>query len=221
MGARVVVITGTDTEVGKTHIGCALARQLGRNGVAVRAGKPAEAGHVGTPTASEDGVRLAKAAGQKDPAHALQRLQMAVAPPVAADAEGVELQFEAWMEACEVLAEQCGVLIVEGAGGLMSPLTWEHSALDVAERLGASLIVVSADRLGVLNHTLLTLEVAKSHGVPVLGVVLNEATERDHDASRTTNARSLRKLRPGVRVHEVDFESGDEALEPLVSWVTE
>ncbi|MEM1348065.1 MAG: dethiobiotin synthase, partial [Myxococcota bacterium] len=173
MSARVVVITGTDTEVGKTHIGCALVRQLRMNGVRVRAVKPAESGHIGMPTASEDGVRLALAAGQKEPAHALQRLQMAVAPPVAADVEGVELEFEAWMQECEALAAECGVLVVEGAGGLMSPLTWEHSVLDVAARLNASLLVVSADRLGVLNHTLLTLEVAASHGVEVLGVVLN------------------------------------------------
>ena len=134
-------VTGTDTEVGKTHIGCALVRQLRMNGVRVRAVKPAESGHIGMPTASEDGGRLALAAGQKEPAHALQRLQMAVAPPVAADAEGVELQFEAWMEACEELADECEVLGVEGAGGLMSPLTWEHSALDVAERLGAALML--------------------------------------------------------------------------------
>lgn len=155
--AKFVVITGTDTGVGKTVVAAGLARALSLSGVRVVAIKPIETGCAGDVSDGEDGVRLAGAAGQHEPACALVRLRTPVTPALAADMEGVELDFDDLVRRVRAFAALADVVLVEGAGGLFAPITWERNALDLVRALEAEPVLVAADRLGTINHTLLSL----------------------------------------------------------------
>ncbi len=164
---RGLLVTGTDTGVGKSVVTAALAAALAEAGVAVRALKPVASGvEPGDP--GEDAALIGAAAGHA-PASFL-RLRTPVSPHRAAALEGVTVDpaaIVAWVQ-----ANAGAVTLVEGAGGWEVPFAadWRVSHLGVA--LGWPVLVVAADRLGVLNHTLLTVAAVRRAGLPVAGVVL-------------------------------------------------
>lgn len=221
-GPRVVLVAGTDTGVGKTVVAAGLLRVLRARGRSVVAVKPVESGCSDDPEA-EDGAILARAAGQTEPRAALVRLREPLAPPVAAEREGVVLDHRPWAAEIRRLARGRDLVLVEGAGGLLSPLTWECSALDLARELGAAALVVGADRLGVQNHVLLTERALAGAGVEVLGAVLSAPGEPD--ASTGGNGAALRRLRPDLRVISLprlrDAAAAAERLGPVADWLAE
>jgi dethiobiotin synthetase len=173
--------TGTDTGVGKTFVLAAVARLLRQQGRGVRVCKPVATGAAWLMGrwVSEDTLRLAEAAGLK--AEAWPKITPwsfpePAAPPVAARAQGKTLRIADLAEAVLRQAEPDTILLVEGVGGLLCPLTEQETVADLAALLGMPLIVVVRRSLGTLNHTLLTLEVARSRQLPVAGVVVNETT---------------------------------------------
>lgn len=192
---RPLLIVGTDTGVGKTLVSCALARLARGRGLDVRAIKPVESGCPSDASPEEDGVRLAAAAEQTAPAAALERLRRPLAPPQAADDEGRELALQPWLEAIERIAQR--PLLIEGAGGLLSPLTWQHTALDLARAIGAEALVVAADRLGGQSQTLLVCRALAGAGVPLSGVIWS-APEVADDASGS-NLATLDRFEPALR----------------------
>ena len=183
------VVTGTDTEVGKTVVGAGLSRAWADAGLTVVAVKPVESGCDGGHI--EDGVCLATASRQSAPKAALRRYTVPVAPPLAAEMAGETLTFAPLVEETIALTEHADVALVEGAGGLLSPLTWEHTAIDLAKALDARLIVVAADRLGTLNHTQLVLQAADTAGLEVAALVLSSPREDEGDRSIGRNARAM------------------------------
>lgn len=194
---HIIVITGSDTEVGKTFIGAAIAKALVDRGVKTIAIKPVESGCIDNePAPNEDGCVLAKATGQIDPTHALVRLREPLAPPVAADREGVVLNADAWINSIKAVSQMNDVVLVEAAGGLLSPLTWEENALSLAQKLSADIIVVSADKLGTINHSQLTLLALETAGITesaprgsrLLGFVFSEGYESDHSTGKNAAA---------------------------------
>lgn len=198
----IVVITGTDTEIGKTEVGCGLATALCRAGARVCAVKPVESGVPSpAPDPREDGVRLARAAGQAAPGAAFVRLRTPVAPPVAADREGVTLEPARWLEQIAQRSAAVDITLVEGAGGLLSPLAWDLTAIDLARALDAHTLVVAPDRLGTLNHTRLTLQALRAARIPVAAVVLSAPATPDD--STGTNAEALRRIEPGLAIHRL------------------
>lgn len=186
--SKTLVIAGTDTGVGKTFVGAALARSLSMSGRYVVAMKLIESGCAGHEPSEEDGRILASATGQSEPLEALVRLEAAVTPAMAADLEGVELDFATLLERARDLAAGADVTIVEGVGGLLAPLTWRHNTRDLARELEASVILVASDRLGTINHTLLTLGGLASTRVDALVLSAPEVP----DASTGTNAEAIR-----------------------------
>jgi dethiobiotin synthetase len=216
----VVVVTGTDTGVGKTWTTAALARAAVRDGRRVVAIKPFETGCQAERDAAEDGAALARASGQKAPDRALVRLGAPVAAPEAADREGASIDYDAVVREIHKLVVGADLALVEGAGGLLSPLTWERTALDLARDLRARLLVVAADRLGTVNHTLLTLKLLEANGLVAMGVVLT-APERI-DASTGSNARAISRL-ASIRVHSAprtsDPEAGARSMTEVLSWL--
>lgn len=214
MSARIIVVTGTDTEIGKTFVTRALASLLARSGVAVRAVKPVESGTDDNPEDKQDGVLLARATGQDEagqggPAHALQRLRAPLAPPDAAELEGAELHYDAWLSTIREIASEAEVVLVEGAGGLLSPLTWDEDSLSLAQALGAEVVVVAPDKLGVQNHVRLVERVLRAEGVPVLGVVLNAPAVADSATGR--NKAVLERVMPDVPIVAVGRHAAPEA----------
>lgn len=217
MGAsesNIVVVTGTDTEIGKTTVAASIVRALVDRGRDVRAIKPVESGTTPEARPVEDGAILARAADQDEPLEALVRLREPLAPPLAADIDGVDLDMESWCRVVREHAASADIVFAEGAGGLLSPLTWAESTRDLAVELDAKALVVAPDQLGSLNHTLLVLEALEREGVDLAGVVYSEPEVSD--TSTGTNAQSLRDYTGLERVAELprvtDWLEGAEHL---------
>src|SRR5262249_36880763 len=136
----------------------------------------------------------AAATGQASPRAALVRLRAALTPALAAEREGVALDVEALATAVRRAGDGAEFVIVEGAGGLLSPLSWESDITTLAHRLDGDatrVLVVGSDRLGVINHAPLTVQVLLDTWLMPLGVVLSAPAVAD--ASTGTNAAALRR----------------------------
>jgi dethiobiotin synthetase len=218
---QIIFVTGTDSGVGKTFVGCALARGLLARGLRVRATKVVEPGVAALAQAGEDGVRLARATGQDHPLQALHRFRTPVAPAVAADLEGGRLDFDSTVLEVERVAMGTEVTLVETAGGLLAPLAWDWTMVDLAEALGAMVLVVGANRLGTINHTLLTLGALELGGVRPAGVVLSAAETADE--STPTNRDAIARLSGLDRVLELPRLASDAdaigAIQPALDWL--
>lgn len=178
------VVAGTDTEVGKTVTAIALVRALRDALPSVVAIKPIESGVAVLSREQEDGVRLAKAIDQEQPGEALIRLRDPVAPPLAADREGRTLDWEQLLNDVRLWLRGVEGAIIEGAGGLLSPLTWSHTSLDLARELQASLVLVVPDCLGALNQSRMAMAAAREAGVSVACVVLSGGVRPDHTTGK-------------------------------------
>jgi dethiobiotin synthetase len=187
-----VLITGTGARVGKTWVACALIRALRDAGKRVIAIKPVETGRSGQASDWEDGVRLAKATGQVEPTQAIIRLPSPGAPVLGG--EGVEnaIDFDALLLKIERYIDGAEFGLLEGTGGLLTPVTWEWNMTDLARDLGAAALVVAEDRLGTINHTLLTLSALELAGIACAGVVLT--TPETTDQSSGANAPAIARL---------------------------
>jgi dethiobiotin synthase len=216
-----LLITGTDTDVGKTWVGRALGRALSAAGRRVVAIKPVETGCADATAALEDGALLAEATGQKEPRGALHRFAAPLAPALAAEAEGKVIDLDALILRIEYLCAGAEVVLIEGAGGLLAPITWEWTVVELARTLGAAALVVGVDRLGTINHALLTLSALELAGLDLAGVVLT--TPETPDASTGTNAGAIVRLGGLDRVLTLprlrDPALGVSHLEPVIGWI--
>ncbi len=166
-------VIGTDTEVGKTYVACRLAKSLVRGGTRVGVYKPVASG--GGPSEPSDAELLRAAAGQNcELSHVCpQQFTAPVAPPIAAALEGREVDEALLLTGANWWLGRCDLLIVEGAGGALSPISASLTVLDLAGQFGYPLLLVVANRLGAVNHTLLTLEAAAKRNLRVEAIVLN------------------------------------------------
>ena len=190
-------ITGTDTEVGKTTITGCLARAARARGQTVWALKPVASG-VPANAAGDDAVYIASAADHAPASHV--RLTAPLSPHRAATLEDRAIdpvELRAW-----VARHTADVVLVEGVGGWRVPLRLDYDAADLAADLRAPVIVVAADRLGVINHTLLTVDAVRSRGLHVALVVLNRLPGPS-GPSRAYNYLDLQEL-AGAPVVAVD-----------------
>lgn len=173
---RGVFVTGTDTDVGKTFVSCALARGLREAGIDVGVMKPAE---TGVPTEGPlDARALIAAAGVEDPIELVCPLQfeMPAAPQASALVEGRTARLEPILSAFDTLASRHELVLAEGAGGLLVPFDDKTTMADLAIRLDLPLLIVARASLGTINHTLLTLEACAARDLDVLGVVISHGT---------------------------------------------
>jgi len=190
-------VTGTDTGVGKTYVGAMIARELRRAGFRVGVYKPAASGcrRQGGKRVSDDAVALWEAAGRPGSLERVcpQRFLAPLAPHLAALEEGQRLDSKLLREGLEYWRRRSEVIVVEGAGGLMSPLGEEEYVADLAHDFGFPLIVVARNALGVINQTLQTLIAAAAFrdGLEVAGIVLNHPAAPGDDPSLATNRREL------------------------------
>ncbi|HTF36195.1 MAG TPA: dethiobiotin synthase [Myxococcota bacterium] len=168
-------VTGTDTGVGKTVVACALARGLRRRGLDVGVMKPVETG-VGS-SGPLDAKALQTAAGSRDAIGEIcpVALPLAAAPAVAAAETGIRIELSWLRDKFQALATRHVWMIVEGAGGLLVPLSSQETMADLAAALGLPLVIVARGRLGTINHTRLTLEAAVARSLPLAGVVISHA----------------------------------------------
>lgn len=187
-------IAGTDTEVGKTYVTALIARQLVAEGKRVGVYKPAASGCAFD--SNDDPFRLWEAAGKPGELDSVcpQRFAAPLAPHLAAREENQEVDAELLRSGLAYWQERSDIVLVEGIGGLMSPVTDDEYVADLAFDFGFPLIVVAPNVLGVINQALQTLITAATFrdGLDVAGIVLNDISAAvDRDASRRSNWQEL------------------------------
>ena len=170
-------VTGTDTGVGKTLVSTGLLHALAPHHRRVVGMKPVAAGVVpwGDDWASEDAIALRAASTVAVPP-ALDNpvlLTAPLPPHMAAAREGVQIGLPAIVRSYQALAAQADAVVVEGAGGLLVPLTDTQTDADLAQALGLPLVLVVGLRPGCLSHALLTAEAIRTRGLPFAGWVVN------------------------------------------------
>jgi dethiobiotin synthetase len=171
---RAIVVTGTDTDVGKTVFAAALVAAL--DGYYW---KPVQAGLEG-----ETDAEIVQRLSGLPPARVLPevyRLTTAAAPHLAAERDGIEIDFEGLAEA--PILTQDRAVIIEGAGGLLVPLNRSLLQIELFARWGAPVVLVASTRLGTINHSLLSLEALRRRRIPLLGIVF--VGDENADSERT------------------------------------
>ena len=206
---RGLFITGTDTGVGKTHITCLLAQQLLGAGFTPIPRKPVESGC----RPGADGQLLAADAQvlmqacqypQVQSIVCPYPLQAAISPAEAARMQGDNISLNQLQQACALSDGEAGNdrarLLVEGAGGFYSPLCADGLNADLAQRLKLPVLLVAEDKLGCINHILLSLQAIEARGLEVFAVVLNQIKPA---SNAMNNARELNQLlhQPLIHTH--------------------
>ncbi len=169
-----LIITGTDTGVGKTYVACGMAAALQRRGLDVGVFKPFCTGTRDDVLALQRAVHSSAAPEQINPVF----LPLPLAPYRAAAVAGGTLDIAGVLRAFDLLRHQHDVVVVEGIGGLMVPLCRTagriYSFRDFCADCGAAVLIVARRSLGTLNHTWLTVDACRAAGLPVLGVLFND-----------------------------------------------
>jgi dethiobiotin synthetase len=195
---RGVFVTGTDTEVGKSVVAASVCAALAARGEQVAAFKPVVTGLDEAPGLfGRDHELLASAAnsGQAPDEVAPHRFGPPVSPHLAAELAGVELDFDELILAAGAAAAEAGaeILVAEGVGGLLVPLTREHTVRDLAAALGLPLVIAARPGLGTISHTLLTIEAARAAGLSIAGVVITPWPD-DPSAMLRSNRETIARL---------------------------
>ena len=219
-----IFITGTDTDVGKTYVAALIAKQLHKRGVNVGVYKPAASGctdNGDNMLFSEDADALWNAAGQPATVNHVcpQMFRAPLAPHLSARAEGKEIHRELLVQGIEYWQENSDFIIVEGAGGLMSPISDDDFVADLAYEFGFPLVVVVANKLGCINHTLQTLVTAAAYedGISIAGIILNQVIPpTPDDQSLDSNPAEIERVCIPPVLATVDFEQG---LSREIDWL--
>ncbi|MBT4867151.1 MAG: dethiobiotin synthase [Planctomycetaceae bacterium] len=227
METRGLLVTGTDTGVGKTCVASLVARESRKQGLNVGVYKPAcsgaEQGADGEPFWA-DVEELSQATGGAHPHDRIcpQCFRAPVAPPVAARLEGREVDNALLTGGVRWWQERVELLIVEGVGGLLCPLSDAKTVADLAEELQLPLLIVARLGLGSINHTLLTVEVAQSRRLSIAGIVLNEVNQPDNLADERDDPAEISKLCGvpilGVMQHNHPDRLLREAATARINW---
>jgi dethiobiotin synthetase len=183
-------ITGTDTNVGKTFVTSLLTRSLRKTGFDTVAMKPISCGEP------EDSRTLLVAANNELSMEEVTPVSYAapLAPIEAARLEGRTFDSSEVLPTFERLRRTHRSLLVEGVGGWLVPLAKDYSSADLAKAMGLPILLVVRNRLGGLNHTLLTLESIAAHGLTCKGIVLNNHPDDTGDLAAEGNRRLLPEL---------------------------
>jgi dethiobiotin synthetase len=172
-----VFVTGSNTGVGKTVIAGAVAAAIKAQGLDVGVMKPVASGakKIEGALVSEDAVYLKKIIDSTDDDDLVNpvRLEPSIAPTMAASKSGVPIDIDKIWKAYEALTNKHDFVVVEGIGGLMVPIDDTLFVADLVSKMDLALVIVSSDYLGAINHTLLTVEYARSRNIRIKGIVIN------------------------------------------------
>lgn len=199
---RALFVAGTGTDLGKTHVACALLRAARARGLSVDAFKPVVSGFDPAAPETSDPACLAAALGRPDDWAGVspRRYRAPLAPNLAARLEGETLSMadlvadcRAWLKARDV-----DLALVEGAGGVMSPMTDEATNLDLMAALRLPVLLVAGSYLGTASHLLTALEVIRARDLSVAAVVVSESLDAPDLAQTTDMLRAFERRAPIV-----------------------
>jgi len=193
---RGLFVTGTDTEVGKTVVAAAVCAALAARGERVAAFKPVVTGMDEEPGEwPRDHELLARSASAGQAPSDVTSLTFGppVSPHYAAEQAGMTLEPAELVRAARRAADGADVLVCEGVGGLLVPLTPGYFVRDLAIALGLPLLIAARPGLGTINHTLLTLEAARAAGLSPAAVVITPWPD-DPTGIELSNRRTIEAL---------------------------
>jgi len=190
---RGCVVTGTGTEVGKSVVAGVIAHSLAARGERVAVFKPAVSGLDDGDEADHELLRRAAGSAQSDDEIAPYRYGPPVSPHLGAELSGEAIDPARLREAATAAAGQADVIVCEGVGGLLVPLTLGYSVRDFARDLGMPVVIAALPGLGTINHTLLTVEAARGVGLDVRLVVLTPWPDNP-SALEESNRKAIRRL---------------------------
>lgn len=205
---RPFFFTGTGTDIGKTHVLCALLDALHEVGRTARVLKPVASGFDPEALSATDTIRLLRANGQTltaETVHAMTpwRFKAAISPDMAARGENRELRLASIVKWCLDHLDPVGPTLIEGAGGVMSPIAEDGLNLDLIRELDARPILIAGNYLGTISHTLTALRALDGRCT----VIINEMTLGPVGAAETAQAIARYAPRADVRV----FNNADAA----------
>ena len=213
---RALFVAGAHTDIGKTYVGCALLAAAHERGLKVEAFKPAVSGIDPGDWSDSDPGRLLAAMGRPLTDETLQaisplRFSAALSPPMAARREGGALA-DRWRQA--LARAQADLMLVEGAGGVMSPLAEDGLNLDLMAALGLPVLLVGGSYLGAMSHNLTALEVVRARGLAVEALVVSQDADPEAPDFVETLA-DLRRFSSGTPVVGAARDAQDWTAELL------
>ncbi len=201
---KTLFVTGTGTDIGKTFVTAGLIRFLRARGIGARALKPVMSGFDPASAATSDAGSLLSAMGDSIDQNNIDsispwRFAAPLSPDMAAWREDRRLNIECVRTFCHAaIASTAGPLLIEGAGGLMTPLTDDATCLELVRMLGCPSLLVAGSYLGAISHALTAVEAMASRGVPLAAIIVNETPDASVDPAETVAA--LRRFLPDVRI---------------------
>jgi dethiobiotin synthetase len=190
-------ITGTDTGIGKTTITAALAVCIKKLGVDVGVMKPIATGiPQKTSFKSLDVSILCNACDANDAEGVINPIFMPLpaSPYDASKILGLELDKELIFENFQKLKDKHDMLLVEGIGGIMTPLSRNYFVADMIKNMGLETIIVTRSNLGTLNHTMMTVKICREYEISIKGIIINNYDEKKRDP--------IEKIAPST-IHEI------------------
>lgn len=204
--SRIIFITGTDTGVGKTVLTTLLLLYLRNSGVKALAMKPFCSG------GTEDLEAFRRIQGDELSSAMLNPIYFPepLAPLVAARMRRKSIHFDTVMYSIRMAQNECECLLVEGAGGVLVPITEQLSMADLIAALKCEVLIVARNELGTLNHTFLTLEALGNRGIQLVKVILME--QSNPDLSSKTNLSIIGKTMKNIRVYSLPHLKGGKSF---------
>jgi dethiobiotin synthetase len=221
---RAFFMTATGTDIGKTYVGCGLIRAWRAQGLKVGAFKPVLSGFDPAHVAESDAGQLLSALGQPVSPQALDaispwRYAAALSPDAAAAKEGKRVEYDAVLAASRRFLDGAqDVALIEGAGGVMAPLSDDRTMLDWMADLNLPAILVAGSYLGTLSHTLTALSVLAARRVPVALVVMNET--EGSTVPLAENAAALARRFPAAPVRALPRDASPQAMAAIAGFLS-
>ena len=201
-------LTATGTDIGKTFVACGLIRELKRRGRQVSAVKPVASGFEEWSAPASDPARLLDALDMPASMDEIARIspfrfRAPMGPDLAARHEGRTLDWQALVAFCAAEAARDGISLIEGIGGVMTPLDDRHTVLDLMAALGIPALLVAGGYLGTISHTLTALAALRERKLKLAAIVVSE--KAGSPVPLAENAASLARHAPGARVLALPF----------------
>ena len=207
-----ILITGTDTGVGKTIVCRHLAAYMQSKGVSVITQKWVQTGCDQADDIKDHMLKPLPAWGEVQDIDDLRtpyQLKHPASPHFAASLEGVEIDIKIIEESHALLCKHFDLVLVEGSGGMLVPLTEKILLADLAARLKMAVVLVVSNKLGCINHALLSIEALRVRGIPILGLIFNRMSENGDEKILRENVRIISLIAGVPVIGEMPFLKSD------------
>ncbi len=212
-----IFITGTDTDIGKTIVAGGVAAYLKDCGVNVGIMKPISSG------GTDDAEFLKRIVNLDDPLSLINPivLKNPLAPSVAAQLEGIEIEFSSIEKAYIKLKNKYDLLIVEGVGGIAVPLYKDKLVTHLIKQLDLPILIVAHLGLGAINHTLLTVAFAEQANLQILGIVLNSPRHNTPGLPEQTNPDEIERITKIPVIGILPYQEEIDLQNPNINYISE